>query len=321
MAVNIGVRMFCTTASARNAMEEVPVNPLSDQVNPAGSDPEESDSDLEDEDDDNGIVEDAVVTESDEEESVSAAQEDDVSDYEESVSRRRRSTREARNRSSTTPTANPAPAERRSSDFNVDLASAIRIRARLPARNLGAVELLTFFPAHTQWPEAGLRLYRNGWTTLDIAKMQLHARGRLSKSTTSKRVGALRHQVLTNGKIFFNDSRFKQSSHAHLMTAVTSYDASQYQPRPQHASSLVTASLADIARGVVNWPTGQDRGIVTQVIEHAHRNNLAQYTTDDIPMLAQQMAFRAPSEASATQWDQHAHQRARQIVEQAGTYV
>ena len=105
------------------------------------------------------------------------------------------------------------------------------------------------------------------------------------------------------------------------MTAVTSYDASNYQPRPRHASSLAIAPLVEIAQGVVNWPTGQDRGIVTQAIEYAHQNGLAQYNTTNIPLLAQQMGFAAPNEASSTQWDQNARERAKQLVEQAGTYV
>ena len=190
--------------------------------------------------------------------------------------------------------------------YNGNLSTAINVIARLPPCPIGVVELLTFFPNHTQWPEAGLRLYRNGWHTLDIATVQLHARGRLSTRSSRQRTDALRHQVLTNGRIFFNDKKFIQSSHSHLMTAVTTYDASMYAPRSSNTSALFNASLTDIAEGVVNWPTGQDRGIVTHVLEYAQQNSFSQYTTSDIPQLAQDWGIFTPSDALTTQWDQNA---------------
>ena len=96
------------------------------------------------------------------------------------------------------------------------------------------------------------------------------------------------------------------------MTPVTSYNASNYAPRNNLA--LFDASLVDVAGGVINWPVGQDRGIVTQAIEYAHNNGLNQYTTADIPRIAQQMAFVAPSEASGGDWDQNAKARDDQIA-------
>ena len=45
MESSSGFRMFCTTENASTPAEQVPDNPLPDQVNPRGWDPEESDSD------------------------------------------------------------------------------------------------------------------------------------------------------------------------------------------------------------------------------------------------------------------------------------
>ena len=96
------------------------------------------------------------------------------------------------------------------------------------------------------------------------------------------------------------------------MTPITTYDASNYAPR--NRQGLMNASLVNIAGGVVNWPAGQDRGIVSQVIEYAHNNGFDQYTTADIPRIAQQMGFAAPSEAVGGNWDQNARARVEQIA-------
>ena len=310
---NTGVRMFCTTAGAKTSLEEVPIHPLPDQVNPDGSDPEETDSDLDDEDDvPMADVEGGDGTSDGEAES-------DSSDDDEFMPRKGASRRAKGTRSQSTLRLPVAP-KRKRLGYRSDLAGAVGANALLPACEIGAVELLTFFPNHTQWPEVGLRLYGNGWNTLNVAKMQLHPRGRLNKAKGDKRITALRHQVINNGKEFFNDLSFKPSTHGHVMTPVTSYDASQYAPKAGFASALEAATLIDIAQGVVNWPMGQDRGIVTQVIEYAHQNGLAQYTTVHVPQLAQQFGFMAPNEASTTRWDQNARVRAERIVDQAGAY-
>ena len=200
-------------------------------------------------------------------------------------------------------------------NYHEDLASAVAVGTRLPSCQIGAVELLTFFPNHTQWPEAGLRLYRNGFKHKEIAKVQLQARGKLDKASQQKREQALRHQISTNGKIFFNDPNFTLKNSANLMTPVRVYDASNYVPRPRVTrSAMTTARLVNVARGITIWPAGEDRGIVTQVIEYAHQHNDLQYTIADIPQLAQQLGFVAPHEASTAQWDQNANTRAQGVV-------
>lgn len=123
-----------------------------------------------------------------------------------------------------------------------ELSTAIHVNARLPPCDLGAVEMLTFFPYHVQWPEICLRLYRNKWTSLAIAKAIMHARDKIDpytsryskdvagmKDSVETRRAGLRHQVLSAGRTFFKDENFKCSSPR--MTPVTTYDASTYEPR------------------------------------------------------------------------------------------
>ena len=103
------------------------------------------------------------------------------------------------------------------------------------------------------------------------------------------------------------------------MTAVTSYDATNYLPHPR-VNVANSVSLVSIAQGVMNWPTGADRGIVTQAILWALSTNQPQYTTADFPSIALAQGFVQPVEASTALWDQGARDRMRAIINAAGTY-
>lgn len=211
---------------------------------------------------------------------------------------------------------------------NAELASAISPRARLPPCNLGAVEFLTFFPLHIQWPELGLRLYRNGWSSLSIAKATLHARNKLSpketksdKSAVEKRRAANRHQVISNGKYFFNDADFTPTKYHNDMTPVTSYNASTYAPREtSKAVHLFSAKLVDIAKGVKEYPKNGDRGIVTKAIAYAVRKGRDDLTTADIPWLAVRFRWQQPEDAFGPDWDQNALKRIEARIEVSGNY-
>ena len=199
--------------------------------------------------------------------------------------------------------------------INTHLTGAVDFYARLPPCDLGAVELCTFFPNHTQWPEPGLRLLRNGWKYEDIAMAQLHARNNVNKAYMDRRKAALRQQALANGKNFFNDESFTPTSRQTLMTPVNTYDATNYRPKSTvNMNRLTDATLLELGNGIHNWPTGADRGIVTQCIEHAVQNNDQTLMVRDIPRLAQQLGFAMPAEATGTQWDQRANHRVRIIV-------
>ena len=89
----------------------------------------------------------------------------------------------------------------RQDSYNDEVRTAAPMEDPLPPCILGARKLITCFPHHTQVPRAGLRLIRNDWTHSDIAKGQLHARGRLSKDTCARRAATLRKQVLRNGEL------------------------------------------------------------------------------------------------------------------------
>lgn len=163
----------------------------------------------------------------------------------------------------------PDPQRGPTRDYNESLSTAVSASVKLPTCEIGAVELLTFFPNHTQWPLAHLRITSNGWKSPDVAKYSLYARGTLSYETAKKRSAALRHQLSKNGIITF-DETFTLKTHRDQLPSVATYDTTSYVPRPlkdEKTRDLTTAYLVDLAKGVTatRMPTGQDRGILTQV--------------------------------------------------------
>lgn len=209
----------------------------------------------------------------------------------------------------------------RISSRNIDHPSGIQVTAGLPACQIGAVELLAFFPFHTEWPKVLLRLLGNGWTSNTLAQASLHARDTLSVATCTRRDGAIRQQVSVNANAEFNLTDFTRGNYPNLIQPVGTYDATAYTPRAWRANRIVTAKLVDIDQGVVNWPAPEDAGIVTQVIQLAVDGAFTELTTSDIPQIAQFFGFQMPADAATPQWDQRGLRRVLAAITAAGTYV
>lgn len=77
--------------------------------------------------------------------------------------------------------------------------TAVSASTPLPDVPLSAVELATFYPLHTSWPEYLLRFFRNDWTMSLVAKAQLYARDDLTQGEHTKRSNALRKAKKTAG--------------------------------------------------------------------------------------------------------------------------
>lgn len=199
---------------------------------------------------------------------------------------------------------------------------AVEVDCQLPANLvIGAYELCAFLPNHTQWPAAGLRLHRNGCTSNDVIKMQLHARNRVSKANVRFRHQMMRAQVRDNGREFFNIPKFNITTHKNLLTATSNYTTNNWQPRAKMTKTLLGKPLVNLAVGVTNMPTGQDRGLLSQCVEYAVQTGQAHLTTMDIPHIVQQQGFNLPGEAYGALWDQNANSRCQAAIVQAGTFV
>lgn len=168
----------------------------------------------------------------------------------------------------------------------------------------------------------------------DFMQVQLHARGNLDIEENNKRNASFRHQIPVAGRKVFNDPNFGprrpayrnrrelmpltlaeyclviSSTYNPCYNGITFPDGTQGDANPLFVNlrgeimSNMPATLDALASGVVNHPTGEDRGILTQVIEWAVANGqAANYTTDDVQMIADQQGFVAPAESRNFHWD------------------
>ncbi|EME40091.1 hypothetical protein DOTSEDRAFT_28011 [Dothistroma septosporum NZE10] len=218
--------------------------------------------------------------------------------------------------------------------YNAGIDSGVAMNKPLPNCPIGIIELLVYFPHHTKYAENMMRLYRAGWRSAVMGQVQLHARDSLDKKELDKRNSSFRHQILTAGKKTFNDQAFGPSKPTYrnrrelqpaclldyclvisstynpCYEGVTLSDGTLGDANPffvntsAHSMSHMPATLDDLANGVVNHPTGEDAGILTQVIQWALTNGqAANYNTDDVQTIADQQGFVSPAEGRTFHWD------------------
>ncbi|KAF7197951.1 hypothetical protein HII31_00665 [Pseudocercospora fuligena] len=221
------------------------------------------------------------------------------------------------------------------------LKTARSAKTPLPQIVLGARELCTYFPHHARWPRYLLRLLRNDWRYKDIAKAQLYARAELTKDNLKSRDDAIRQQSLTNGHIYYNDNSWTMqdwfrdhhadsapypagANYPHVYTP--GLDQAAWGPASQNTWTLAAGNVSttqltflEMWQGVVNHPTGQDAGVLTQILHWASQQGdfyMSTHTVTDIPNIvaANQNRFVLPQEATRPDWDQRALQRLRANV-------
>ncbi|KAF7198047.1 hypothetical protein HII31_00761 [Pseudocercospora fuligena] len=218
--------------------------------------------------------------------------------------------------------------------YNTYLPTEIGADVQLPQMPMGARELLTFFPNHTQWFVCMKRLIRNYFTSEEIARAQLHARGTLTRENRDRREQALRHQVSTGGKTHYADDNWttkhwKASSHpdsrpfdetyaASAAPHTHLYDVTGWTPNDPNRKVATPPTLQDVIKGVVNWPIGEDAGPFTQALQWARRQGdayLASHTLNDIPTIVATQGFTYPNDTiNSRAWDARARRRLNQTV-------
>ncbi|KAK5675014.1 hypothetical protein LTS10_012426 [Elasticomyces elasticus] len=164
----------------------------------------------------------------------------------------------------------------------------------------GAVETLTYLPHLSKRPDFGLRLLRNGLTSADIALISLHARGYNSQSVIGKRTEAVKHQMLSSGKHVSGDKAWTVDSNRHDLPPTTDYSLAGCVELPTKRKILRRAPaprLIDLARGVVNPPSPQDKWFLAQAVDYAVQHNDTISTTDNIPAMAVLHNFVLPASA------------------------
>ncbi|KAK4892160.1 hypothetical protein LTR27_009344 [Elasticomyces elasticus] len=162
----------------------------------------------------------------------------------------------------------------------------------------GAVETLTYLPHLFKRPNFGLRLLRNGLTSADIALISLHARGHNSQSAIKKRTETVKHQMLSSGKHVSGNKDWTVESNSQDLPPTTDYSLAGCVELPTKRKVLRRAPaprLIDLARGVVNPPSPQDKWFLAQAVDYAVQHNDTISTTDNIPAMAVLHNFVLPA--------------------------
>ncbi|KAK5729280.1 hypothetical protein LTR15_002422 [Elasticomyces elasticus] len=164
----------------------------------------------------------------------------------------------------------------------------------------GAVETLTYLPHLSKRPKFGLRLLRNGLTSADIALISIHARGYNSQSVIKKRTATVKHQMLSSGKHVSGNKDWTVESNSDDLPPTTDYSLAGCVELPTKRKILRRAPaprLIDLARGVVNPPSPQDKWFLAQAVDYAVQHNDTISTTDNIPAMAVLHNFVLPAGA------------------------
>lgn len=215
------------------------------------------------------------------------------------------------------------------------LASAVNVARDLPKMEMGARELCCYYPNHSQWADKIIRLLRNDWKLLDIAKAQLYHRTELNHANLVRRHNALRHQILVAGRDRYSNTNWtpttwRNAAHpeTHPFSAAPAgggfldlYDVSGWVPKRGRVATGGYPTFAQIRVGVNvdREPRGEDRGVFTQTVQWVFANHgddwRRVHTIDEIPAIAAAQGFEQPSEARNTAtWDQNAVARLRAFV-------
>ncbi|TKA64116.1 hypothetical protein B0A55_09939 [Friedmanniomyces simplex] len=206
---------------------------------------------------------------------------------------------------------------------NMEFISVPKPNVPLYNGEAGAVETLTFMPHATQRPKFGVRLLGNGLKTDDMAMIQLHGRGQATKGNIRKCRAKLRRQILNSGKYVFNNTEWTSRENAGVdLQKKSDYDLSgctQLPAKRRRTTPLKAARLIDLARDIVNMPSPDDSGFLTQAIQYAVQHNDASLTTDDVQQLALREGFVMPAGAlsTGTNWDKDGRDRVLAVMGQA----
>ncbi|GIZ36767.1 hypothetical protein CKM354_000023400 [Cercospora kikuchii] len=187
-----------------------------------------------------------------------------------------------------------------------------------PAGNpVGILELLVFYPNHFQVIELAQRASREGWSPPMMARVQLWARDGNFSAIHGRRNDTLRQQfsaafsaqgtTMTAYKSSAGGRPFDQTDGPNF---VQLYEVANVT-LGSHASG--PPSLHQLTNGVVNFPVGQDAGVLTQALQWAQAQGnaaLTTYTTDDLPAIIAAQGFTNPADALTPDWDKTALARA-----------
>ncbi|KAK1089480.1 hypothetical protein LTR33_000041 [Friedmanniomyces endolithicus] len=151
---------------------------------------------------------------------------------------------------------------------------------RLPQNvEISMVELATWFPSSFVVPTPILRAVRNGFTREDLAEMQLRPVNRFDEGEMVTAINRIQQLISKAGKLedpsksgrWHTAAYVRRAGRQHDMTTNGWKQKREYDGKDAQWTDM---TLVEIAHSVPrqNWPTGDDRLLVTACIEYAVAN-------------------------------------------------
>ena len=188
---------------------------------------------------------------------------------------------------------------------------------------ISLVEIATFCPNWFQIPEVVGRAIRNGWSREDIAKAQLLAEDPTSRHKLARRSGRVQKQASHAHRLLTGELDLPRSNANALrarygmqndLTANAWDFKHSYDAEFNALEHLGDVPLSALYANVHNWPTGNDRLLMTQCLEFARQNPERQLDTSHWNWIITSQGLAAPpSLANGAHRDVDALQRLRQL--------
>lgn len=175
---------------------------------------------------------------------------------------------------------------------------------------ISMIEICTFCPDWLLNPEVIARAIRNGWNREAIAKAQLYATDELTHDNWLRQNGRIQKQISFGGKLFDNvsiasindggrrfDSEYFRNRHGQQLdlTANAWRLKDTYQNARVASESIGHMPLSALYNRVINWPSGEDRMLMTQCLEFARNNQQLNLDTSHWDWIIQSQNFAAPA--------------------------
>lgn len=167
-------------------------------------------------------------------------------------------------------------------------------------------------------PELVARAVQNGWTREALSKAQLHAMGSLDQDEWLKAIGRIQKHISAGCKLIDGVPSEDRSRHSSQdfrrrhgpqndLTAGAWRFKAEYEPgKPVQPGHML---LSDVYEGVVNWPVGNDRLLMTQCLEFARANEHLDLDTSHWDWIIRSKGLTAPPAPVGLSCDADAYQR------------
>ncbi|KAK6384195.1 hypothetical protein LTR65_009767 [Meristemomyces frigidus] len=183
--------------------------------------------------------------------------------------------------------------------------------------DISILEIMTFFPDWLQIPAFAMRAVRNGYTARDLAKMNLHSMGQLTKKSLETGRTRVTKQFTHGGLIYVGlkptksgETPWSGDAFRRVHGSQNELTANEWELRWHLSIHARRMEFGHIKLSVIHgrvppnkWPTGQDRLLLTQCLEFARQNPQLDLDTSHFDWIIHTHGLQTPQVGSGADHD------------------